>query len=206
MIRSTLRTFAIVAGLLSATLAAGGLLGAATPVAAATQHQIQIAGFAFQPGNLTIQAGDTVTWTNADDSPHTVTAENGAFDSRNLDQGAAFSFTFAEPGTYTYRCEYHSEMQATIVVEAAPAAPAQPAQPAPSTGGTTTPQTAPGDTTGGSGATDDQPDTALPAPWSIPSISLVLAGFGLLSFAIAFLPRRGGARIAVQRQGGGWRR
>jgi hypothetical protein len=151
-----------------------------------------------------------VTWSNVDGAPHTVTAENGAFDSGNLDEGAAFSFTFTAPGTYTYRCDYHPEMQATIVVAAAPAAPAQPAptgaQPAQTGGGTsTTPHTATGATSGGS-VGSDQPDTALGAPWSIPGISLVLAGFGLLSFAIAFLPTRRAARIAVQRSGGGWRR
>ena len=70
----------------------------------------------FSPGELTINVGDTVTWTNDDDSPHTVTAEDGQFDSGNMGEGATWSYTFTEVGTYDYRCDYHSSMTATITV------------------------------------------------------------------------------------------
>jgi plastocyanin len=80
---------------------------------------IQIAEFAFSPATITVVAGTTVTWTNADSTPHTVTAEGGAFDSDILDPGASFSFTFAEPGTFAYFCALHPAMQATITIIAA---------------------------------------------------------------------------------------
>ena len=70
----------------------------------------------FSPGELTINVGDTVTWTNDDDSPHTVTADDGQFDSGNMGEGATWSFTFTEAGTYDYKCNYHSSMTATITV------------------------------------------------------------------------------------------
>ena len=113
----------------SVALALVGVLASVLTLAApaptrAAEHVVQIADSAFSPATLTISVGDTVTWRNADDRPHTVTSNDGAFDSGNLDEGQGFSFTFTEPGTYTYLCEYHEEMQATIVVEAASEAPA----------------------------------------------------------------------------------
>ena len=56
---------------------------------------------------MTVAPGTTVVWTNGDATGHTVTADNGAFDSGNLDQGATFKFTFNQPGAYAYYCRYH---------------------------------------------------------------------------------------------------
>jgi LPXTG-motif cell wall-anchored protein len=61
----------------------------------------------FEPLNMTVTAGSTVTWTNVGRIPHTVTADDGSFVSGNLKPDASFSFTFAKPGTYHYYCEYH---------------------------------------------------------------------------------------------------
>jgi plastocyanin len=82
---------------------------------------VQVVDFEFQPGNLTIPAGATVTWTNAGQRTHTVSADDGSFDSGRLDPGETFSHTFAEPGTYSYHCGFHPEMQGTITVTAAEA-------------------------------------------------------------------------------------
>jgi plastocyanin len=78
---------------------------------------ITIADFAFQDGSMTVSPGTTITWTNEDGAAHTVTAEGGAFDSGNLNSGDTFSFTFEEPGTYNYFCQYHGSMTGTITVE-----------------------------------------------------------------------------------------
>ena len=75
-----------------------------------------MAGRVFSPAVLEISVGDTVTWTNDDDTEHTVTSSTGAFDSGTLTEGATFSFTFDTAGDYTYACLFHSDMQATIVV------------------------------------------------------------------------------------------
>jgi plastocyanin len=77
---------------------------------------ISIANFAFQPASLQVAVGTTVTWTNADSTAHTVTSDTGAFDSGPLAPGASFSQTFMTPGTYTYHCQIHPFMTATIVV------------------------------------------------------------------------------------------
>ena len=87
------------------------------PSAPAPDATVSISNFAFAPASVTIKAGGTVQWTNADSAPHTATDLNGAFDSGNLAQGGKFSFKFATPGTYTYHCLVHSMMtNATVVV------------------------------------------------------------------------------------------
>jgi plastocyanin len=173
-------------------------LGAPAPIRAA-EHGVQIVDSTFSPATLTIQVGDTVTWRNADDRPHTVTSNDGAFDSGNLDEGVGFSFTFTEPGTYTYRCDYHPEMQATIVVEAASAPAATPSQPTgQSTSGT---DAASGETDASGGATAvashapgthpaSQPDTALEAPISLEWLTPLLIGLGLVALAFGVFPPR----------------
>ena len=70
----------------------------------------------FLPEDLTINVGDTVVWTNNDDSPHTVTADDDEFNSGNLAEGATWSYTFTEAGTYDYRCNYHSSMTGSVTV------------------------------------------------------------------------------------------
>ena len=81
-----------------------------------TQASVMIMDFQFSPSVVTIAAGGTVTWTNHDSSPHSVTADDTAYDSGMLRTGGTWSKTFATPGTYRYHCEYHPEMVATVVV------------------------------------------------------------------------------------------
>ena len=88
----------------------------ATPVWAA-DSQVKIDNFTFNPQQVTVKAGTTVTWTNTDDIPHTVTSKTFAFKSKALDTGDGFSFTFATPGTYAYFCALHPHMTGSIVVE-----------------------------------------------------------------------------------------
>src|SRR5215213_9794642 len=79
-----------------------------------------VVDFAFEPGTLSVPVGATVTWTNTGSRPHTVTADDGSFDSGRLDPGEQFSQTFDQPGTYTYHCGFHPDMQGSIVVMEAP--------------------------------------------------------------------------------------
>jgi plastocyanin len=68
---------------------------------------VDIEKFAFGDGELTITPGTTVVWENYDSAPHTVTADNGLFDSGRLGKGDEFSFTFTEEGEYPYYCRSH---------------------------------------------------------------------------------------------------
>ena len=58
------------------------------------------------PATLTVTAGTTVTWTNDDTTPHTVTEQNRAFHSAALDTKDTFTYTFTTPGEFVYRCTY----------------------------------------------------------------------------------------------------
>ena len=86
-----------------------------TPVMAAS---VSIVNFAFSPNVVHLKIGGTVTWTNKDASPHTVTDLGGSFDSGSLATDQTFKRAFTTAGTYTYHCTIHSTMaSATIVVE-----------------------------------------------------------------------------------------
>jgi plastocyanin len=100
----------------------GGLLGcfsdrpAGPSGPAASGQAVAVANFAFAPAALSVQTGDTVTWTNMDDVSHTVSADNNAFDSGAFGHGMTFQLTAGAPGTYTYFCQIHPFMKGTLTV------------------------------------------------------------------------------------------
>src|SRR5450759_3578682 len=98
-------------------LGAMALLVAAS-AARAADTEVKIDNFTYNPPQITVKAGTTVTWVNHDDIPHTVTSKTMAFKSNALDTDDKFSFTFATPGSYPYFCALHPHMTGTIVVEA----------------------------------------------------------------------------------------
>src|SRR5215218_11451091 len=77
---------------------------------------VSIQDFFFSPDQLTVAPGTTATWINDGASPHTSTADDGTWDSGTLQPGESFSFTFDDPGDYSYLCEIHPDMTATITV------------------------------------------------------------------------------------------
>jgi plastocyanin len=81
--------------------------------------EVSISGFEFQPGDLTVAAGTTVTWTNDDRSPHSIQDDSdlGAEEGPDLARGDTFELTYDEPGTYPYLCGIHNYMTGTITVE-----------------------------------------------------------------------------------------
>ena len=82
----------------------------------AQDEKVRIDNFTFTPPELTVKVGDTVTWTNRDDIPHTVVSA-GKFRSKALDTDNSFSFTFTEAGDYKYFCGLHPHMTGMIKVE-----------------------------------------------------------------------------------------
>ncbi len=78
-----------------------------------------IADFSFTPGSLTINQGDTVTWVNNGPTPHSATANDGSFNTGILKAGQSASHTFSQAGTFSYFCQPHPFMKATVVVQAA---------------------------------------------------------------------------------------
>lgn len=81
-----------------------------------TGTAVSIVNFAFQPSNVTINVGDSVTWTNNDQSAHTSTSKTDLWDSGTLQNGNTFTFTFNAPGSYGYLCTIHPSMQGSVTV------------------------------------------------------------------------------------------
>ena len=93
------------------------LLVQAKPSRASKAVEITIKGMRFTPDNVTIKAGQSVTWTNTDQRDHTVAADDGSFNSGNLGPGDSFTFKFAKGGKFKYACSLHPRMKGEIVVK-----------------------------------------------------------------------------------------
>jgi len=78
---------------------------------------VKIDNFVFGPQTITVPVGTTVTWTNADDIPHTSVSTEGVFKSKVLDTDEKFSYTFTKAGTYPYYCTIHPKMTGKVVVQ-----------------------------------------------------------------------------------------
>ncbi len=106
----------------------GGAGESATPEAEATESEpapsgeaarserVEIIEFAYQPDPVVIQVGGKVNWLNEDTAPHTATADDGSFDTGNLEKGKLKGETFKAAGTYPYYCEIHPTMHGTVEV------------------------------------------------------------------------------------------
>lgn len=151
---------------------------------AAASASVTISDFKFTPDTVTVNEGDTVTWTNDGPTVHTATAEDGSFDTGVLEKGESGSATFTQAGTINYICSPHPYMKGKVVVQAA------------STGG--------GGSGGGSdtGSTDD--DSAVAGDEtsssddgsSLPStggetLSILLLGAATLGSGVLLRRRRG---------------
>lgn len=81
----------------------------------------------FPQGTFTVQRGDTARWTHRGNAPHSVTANDGSFDSSPqcptvpalcMLSGQTFSYTFDALGEFSYYCKVHSTMTGTVTVVA----------------------------------------------------------------------------------------
>ena len=107
------------AGAAATTAAAGGAAttaasGGAAPAAGA--GAVTIKNFAFNPGNLTVAKGTTVTWKNDDSATHRIKSGDGSFDSKDLKNGDSFDHTFDTAGSFDYICGIHPSMKGKITV------------------------------------------------------------------------------------------
>lgn len=91
----------------------GGSDGNAT--ASVAPASLEISGFRF--GSVEVAAGGQVAVDNRDGAPHTVTADDGDFDSGQVSGGSTAAFVApAQPGTYDFHCEIHPDMSGTLTV------------------------------------------------------------------------------------------
>lgn len=89
-----------------------------TPTATSTpqnSNQILIKNFAFNPAEISVNKGTTVTWINKDSTTHRISGN--IFQSADLSEGQSYSFTFNDSGTYDYFCGIHPSMKGKIIVK-----------------------------------------------------------------------------------------
>jgi plastocyanin len=91
---------------------------------ASSGTEVVLGDMSYSPGELTVAAGTTVTFTNPSSFPHTIThgtggrpADDAAFDEAISPDGGTVEITFDEPGTYDITCKLHPSMQMRVVVE-----------------------------------------------------------------------------------------
>ena len=99
----------------TATTAAPG--DAADAAGAPTaSDQVTIVDFGFDPAHVTVPVGTTVTWTNQDDTSHSIEDRSGEPSGPPLALGDEFSRTYDEAGSFPYVCGIHNYMQGTVTV------------------------------------------------------------------------------------------
>ena len=165
---------------LALILVSGGLLAvlAVASTAMAKDQHVTIADFSFSPASVTIFVGETVTWTNTGPGDHSVTADDGSFDSGELAPLDSFANVFDQAGTFTYHSTGEAQlMKGTVIVKAA--------LPTPTLAGTP-PPTPPSGTR--------PPNLPTPTPFPTPASEAPSPGGGGTS---AVLPLIGGAAVVV---------
>lgn len=79
---------------------------------------MEIANFSLGPNELAVSVGDTVTWTNTDNTTHTVTGNDAdTLESSDLRTDSTYEVTFEQAGSFEYICKFHPNMHGTITVE-----------------------------------------------------------------------------------------
>jgi plastocyanin len=116
MMSATLRSLDVRSLGIRWAVAAAILLQLGGAHAHAEETNVMIDNFTFEPAQLTVKVGTTVTWKNRDDIPHIVVSA-GKFRSKALDTDDSYSFTFTAAGDYKYFCSLHPHMTGMIKVE-----------------------------------------------------------------------------------------
>jgi plastocyanin len=110
------------ARVLGAALAIGLFAPAGSAFAQDADATVTMVGISFAPLVVHVAPGATVAWVNTSTLAHTVTADDGSFDSGSVDPDGTYLMTFDTPGTYQYFCQPHGAaglkgMAATVVVD-----------------------------------------------------------------------------------------
>ena len=89
---------------------------APAPSANQPTNEVWMQGMSFSPGSITVSVNTTIIWKNKESITHTVTANDGSFNSGNIGNGGIYSHQFTMAGTYPYHCTLHSGMTGQVVV------------------------------------------------------------------------------------------
>jgi plastocyanin len=97
--------------------AASALFALASSAHALEAKSIEIEKFAFAPKEITVTPGTKITWTNHDETPHTISTADKAFASKAMDTGDRFEYTFTKEGDFAYFCTLHPFMTGIVHVK-----------------------------------------------------------------------------------------
>src|SRR5436190_24184837 len=89
-----------------------------TSMSTGNPNTVSVKNMAFSPASLSVTSGTTVTWVNNDEIAHTVTADDGTFDSGSIAPGNSFTHTFSSVGTVNYHCSIHPMMKGAVTITA----------------------------------------------------------------------------------------
>lgn len=136
--------------------------------ASTSTSSVTIRDFEFDPKDITVSVGTTVTWTNQGPTAHTATADDGTFDTGNLVKGATGTYKFTKAGKYDYHCTPHPYMKASVTVTGS--------------GGSSSPDnsSSSSSSSNGNSGNSSQHSSSLPHT-GLQIASFVLAGLALLS-------------------------
>jgi plastocyanin len=159
-----------------------------SPAASAQDKTVSIQDFFFDPDQLTVAPGTTVTWVNEGEAPHTVTSTDGKeLDSATLQPGDTYSFTFKEDDageTYAYQCTIHPEMTASVTVSGGGemTTPSASASASPSASASASPSATASASPSASASASMAPGLPDTGGASLPLVAAVaLVGFGILA-------------------------
>lgn len=107
----------IIVALITSIVGCGEAKGQDPSEPAPDEHTVMIEDYKFQPEEITIKSGETITWINKDKVRHTATSTNDYFDSGLFGKDESFQQTFDEAGTYEYICTPHPYMTGKVIVE-----------------------------------------------------------------------------------------
>ena len=91
-------------------------VGAWAGAPAGARAEVTVRGGHFSPATVNVGVGDTVVWINGDDLDHTITAEDGSFESGKIKAGGRFQHRFTRAGTFNYSCSLHPRERGRVVV------------------------------------------------------------------------------------------
>ncbi len=110
---------ALALAVLLAGCGGGGTETADSPTPSITGPKVDAKDFAFAPKDITIKAGETLTWVFVGPTQHDATSDDGTtFKSGTKDKDTTFAHTFASAGTFKYKCTIHPTMTGTVTVTA----------------------------------------------------------------------------------------
>ena len=108
----------------AAIAAAAMVVDAATPATADTSksktHVVEIQKFKFGRQDLSVRRGDVIVWVNKDIVPHTATAQNGSWDTGNIEPGGRAQTVVTDDFFRRYLCSYHGSMTGQVQAAAGP--------------------------------------------------------------------------------------